>query len=86
MKFKWTNIEIYDFDEIKRIVDGNTLLAYLHFNEEFKIHTDSRSFQLGAAILKKGKPITFYSRKLTDTQKIYAVTEKELLGIIETLK
>ena len=41
---------------------------------------------LGAVISQKGKPITFYSRKLTDSQKSYTVTEKELLIIVETLK
>ena len=35
---------------------------------------------------QKGKPIDVYSRKLTDSQQQYTVTEKELLRIVETLK
>ena len=30
--------------------------------------------------------MSFYSRKLTDTQKRYTVTENDMLSIIETLK
>ena len=37
-------------------------------------------------IIQKGKSIAFYNRKLAYTQKIYTVTEKELLIIVKTLK
>ena len=67
-KLKQTKIEQDDFDEIKRIVDLNTLLTYPNFNEIFKIHTDASDFQLGAVISRKVKPIAFYSRKLTGSQ------------------
>ena len=65
-KLKWTKIKQYSFGEIKRIVAHNTLLAYLNFNEEFKIHTNARKFQLVAVIIQKVKQIAFYSGKLTD--------------------
>ena len=85
-KFKWTNAEQYAFDKIKSIVDPDTLLTFLDFNETFKIHTDASVFQLVAVIINKGKPIALYSRKLTDAQKRYTLTERELLRIVETLK
>ena len=62
MKFKWTKIEKYAFDEIKRIVDRGTLLNDPDYNEEFKIHSNASGFQLGAFIVQKGKPIDFYIR------------------------
>ena len=43
------------------------------------------AFQLGAVIIQKGKPITFYGRRLTDAQQRYTVTERELLRTVETL-
>ena len=61
------------FEKIKRTVDRDTLLTYINSNETFKIHTDAIAFQLGAHIIQKGKPITFYSRKPNDTQKWYTV-------------
>ena len=51
------------------------LLTYPNFNYTFKIHTDDSAFQLGAAISKKGKPIAFYSIKLTNAQQRYTVIE-----------
>ena len=72
--FKWKQVEQDDFDKIKRIVAHNTLLTYPDFNETFKIHTDASALQLGAIIIQKGKPIAFYSIKLTDAQQRYTLT------------
>ena len=63
----------------------DTLLTYPDSNEKFKIHTDARNLKLGAVILQKGKPINFYSRKCTEPQQGYIVTERELLSVIETM-
>ena len=80
--FKWTQAEQDDFYKIKRIVAHNTLLTYPDFNETFKIHTDASVFRLGAVTIQKSKHIPLYSRKLTDDQKRYTVTERELLTIV----
>ncbi len=42
--------------------------------------------QLGAVITQDNRPIVFFSRKLSETQPKYSVTEIELLAIVETLK
>ena len=55
MKFKWTKIEQHAFDETKTIVAHGILLNQSDFNEELKIHTDDRKFQLGADISQKIK-------------------------------
>ena len=85
-KFKWTEVEHYAFDKIKQITAHNNLWTYPYFNESFKIHTDGSAFQLGAVISQVGKPIAFYSRKLTNDQQRYTLTEGEIISIIETLK
>ena len=61
-------------DEIKRIVARDNLSTYPDFNETFKIHTNDSAFQLEKVIIQKYKPISLYSRKLTDPQQRYTVT------------
>ena len=85
-KWKWTSVEQEAFDKIKRVVSKETLLAYPDFNDTFEIHTDASDRQLGAVISQKGRPIAFYSRKLSGAQTRYTTTERELLAIVETLK
>ena len=81
-----TEVKQDNSDEKKRIVASDNLSTYPDFNKTFKINTDASKFQLGAVITQKGKPIAFYSRKLTDSQQWYKVTEIELLSTLETLK
>lgn len=83
---KWTPQCEKAFQEIKAVVAKETLLAFPNFKEKFVIHTDASDTQLGAVISQEGRPLAFYSRKLTQAQKNYTVTEKELLSIVETLK
>ena len=71
---------------MKRIVAREVLLAYPDFSQKFEIYTDASKYQLGAVIMQAGKPIAYYSRKLTTAQLNYMTTEQELLAIVETLK
>ena len=50
---------------MKKIVGRDFLLSYHNFSENFMIHTDASKTQLGGVISQNGKPIAFYSRKLT---------------------
>ena len=83
--FRWTKIEQYAFEEIKRILARDNLLAYPDFNEAFKIHSYSSDFRLGAVISQSEKIITLYIGKITYSQKIYTVIERELVSIVEKL-
>ena len=42
--------------------------------------------QLGAVIMKKGKPLASYSQKWSKSQINYTMKKKEILNILETLK
>ena len=72
--------------QVKATITRDVVLAYPDYSKEFEIYTDASSKQLGAVITQGNKPIAFFSRKLTETQQRYSVTEIELLAIVETLK
>jgi hypothetical protein len=71
---------------MKKMVVTDMLLSYPDFSKEFEIHTDASDYQLGATICPNGKPIAFFSCKLTGAQLTYTMSEEELLSIIECLK
>ncbi len=85
-KWNWGTDQQKAFEQMKRIVGREVLLAFLDFLKAFDIHTDASHTQLGAVISQCGRPIAFYSRKLSDAQTRYTTTERELLAIVETLK
>jgi hypothetical protein len=83
---KWTDEMQKAFSEICLLMAANALAAYPDHYKWFDVHTDASDFQLGACIIQKGRPVAYFSRKLTKSQKKYATMEKEMLSIGTTLK
>ena len=84
--FKWETKHQEAFDSLKRELARQVILAYPDFTKTFEIYTDASKYQIGAVITQENKPIAFYSRKLTDCQTRYTVTELELPALVETLR
>jgi hypothetical protein len=85
VKFKWTKEHQQAFDSLKNSATCKIVLTYLDFSVPFEIYTEASKYQIGSVITQKDKPLAFYSRKLTDAQIRYTITELELLVIVETL-
>ncbi len=87
-KVPWHRDEVHQraFDHVKATIAKDVVLAYPDFSKVFEIYTDASSKQLEAVITQDNRPITFFSWKLSDTQRKYSVTKIELLAIVETLK
>ena len=63
-----------------------TMFTFPDFNQPFDIHTDSSDYQLNKEFSQDDKPIVFFSHKLNSAQLNYTVTDKELVGMTESLK
>ncbi len=84
--WRWDPIHQHTFDDIKAAIAKETVLDFPDFFKPFKIYTDASSMQVGAVITQDNKPITFFSRKLSETKQKCSAIEIELLAILETLK
>ena len=82
----WDDVHQTAFNNIKKPIAKDVVLAYPDYSQGFKIYTDSSKFQLGAIIAQNNRPLAFFSRKLNTVQQKYSVTKQELLAIVETLK
>jgi hypothetical protein len=86
VQYEWKDIHQKAFQDIKKVISTEVLLAYPDHNKPFDIHTDASKFQIASEISQNNKPIAYFSRKLNETQKNYTTEEQELLAIVETLK
>ena len=68
------------------MIAKGTMLALPDFAKPFDLHTDSNDYQLDSILSQDDTPIAFFSRKLNSVQLNNTVTDKELLGITESLK
>jgi hypothetical protein len=80
----WTDEMQQAFDKMRALMAADALAAYPDHNKRFDIYTDH--FQLGACIVQEGRPVAYFSQKLSKSQQNYTVTEKEMLSIVATLE
>jgi hypothetical protein len=83
---EWTDEMQQAFDRMRLLMAADALAAYPDHNKWFHIYTDASDFQLGACIIQEGRPVAYFSQKLTKSQQNYATMEKEMLFIIATLE
>jgi hypothetical protein len=81
-EFVWKNKEATIFENLKRSIRSNTTLAYFDVRKETTIQCDASDTGLGATLLQQGRPISFASKSLTETERNYAVIEKETLAVL----
>ena len=75
----WDETHQKSFELVKATIVQDIVLAYPDYSEPFEIYTDASATQLGAVITQKNRPLAFFSRKLSDTQKQYRLPKLNYL-------
>lgn len=82
---KWTPDSTAAFIKLKNALVSAPILAFPDFKLPFVVQADASNFGIAAVLLQKFgrmyKPIAFASRKLSETEKRYSTSERELLAI-----
>ena len=80
--FIWLPIHNECLSKIKNIIFNAPTLKTFDINKEITIEADASKFGLGCCLMQEGKPISFASRSLSDTEVRYAQIEKEFLAVV----
>lgn len=91
LKFKWTEEMNKGFEGMKICLRDMRELQLPDYNKEFMLRTDASGTGIGAVLLQKNKigewaPIQWASKKLTDAERKYGITEKEMLAVFWAVK
>ncbi|XP_061353237.1 uncharacterized protein LOC133298012 [Gastrolobium bilobum] len=82
-RFSWTKGADASFHKLKISMATTPVLHLPDFSSSFVIESDASSFGVGAVLLQKGQPVSFFSKKLgvrlaaasTYVRELYALTE-----------
>jgi RNase H-like domain found in reverse transcriptase len=84
-KLHWMIESERAFKAAKAMVAEEAFLQYPDHNKPFHIYADASDYQMGSVQMQKGKPVTFFSKKLNVAQRSYTTREKNC-SLSETLK
>ncbi|XP_020702245.1 uncharacterized protein LOC110113876 [Dendrobium catenatum] len=76
----------HGFEAIKKTLSSAPVLALPSFDKVFMVETDASSIGIGAVLSQEGKPIAFFSEKLSDARQKWSAYEQELYAVIRALK
>ncbi len=66
----WDSIHQTAFDNVKKTIAKEVVLAYPDFTKPFDIYTDASTIQLGVVITQDNRPIAFFSQKLSGARNL----------------
>jgi transposase len=89
-KWNWSEAAQLAFEELKTKLVKAPILSCPDFSRPFCLQTDASYSGLGSVLTQnlegEEKVIAYASRSLTDAEKKYSVTEKELLAILWSIR
>ena len=90
-EFYWSSECEESFKTIKAAFADTITLAYPDFSKPFIVDCDASDFGIGGVlsqIVRPGveQPVSYFSRTLSKPERKYAVTRKEMLALVESLK
>ncbi|WVZ76013.1 LOW QUALITY PROTEIN: hypothetical protein U9M48_024018 [Paspalum notatum var. saurae] len=84
--FAWGDSQAVAFNTLKDKLTHAPLLQLPDFNKVFELECDASGIGLGAVLLQEGKPVAYFSEKLSGASLKYSTYDKELYALVRTLQ
>jgi hypothetical protein len=86
MPFAWGPTQEDVFNTLKDKLTHALLLQLSYFQKAFELECDASGIRLGVVLLQEGKPVAYFSEKLSGASLRYSTYDKELYALDRTLQ
>jgi hypothetical protein len=86
VSFHWGAAQEKAFEELKKKLTTAPLLALLDFDKTFEIECNASGVGTGGVLMQEGRPIAYFSEKLSGPTLNYFVYDKELYALVRSLE
>jgi len=85
-RFQWTNDQARSFEELKRLLTSNHVMAHPQVNKPYKLYTDACEYAVGAILVQDDEAgtervVQYLSHQLHGPQRRWATIEKEAYAV-----
>jgi hypothetical protein len=83
--FRWTEEARKTFDRMKEVIITCLVLALPDFTQHFVLDCDASGERIGVLLMQHRHSIAYERTKLTDSEILYSIYDKEMLSIMHAL-
>jgi hypothetical protein len=84
--FYWGVAQEHPFNTLIDMLTHSPLLQLPDFNKTFELECDANGIGIGGVLLQEGKPIAYFSEKLSVPSLNYSTYDKELYALVRVLE
>lgn len=84
--FAWTPEATMAFDLIKKKLTSAPILVLPDFSVAFELHSDASKVGIGAVLSQQGRPVAYFSEKLSGARSRYSTYDVEFYAVVQAIK